>query len=226
MSLTHIPAGRGAAGLGDSAKMLRAQGVKSKVLKTTEIVKGFDQKDGVDLNSEPGSVSVKSVDAPINATDMMMVMSGNPLAAIPEKITGEARFGESGEATFADFSVKESLGNPQQIRFQQTDDGAKVYSAPDLMGYVTVREHKDGTLFIATGSDPAKDFKSLTSEFQAPQAPDAAPINGPQKEGVWRLVPDSIGEVNVEETGKKVVDALDSGVKTLGGWLSKLTRGS
>jgi hypothetical protein len=222
MSLTHIPAGRSAAGLGESAKMLRAKKAKSKVLNTAKVVQAFDQQDGVDLNKEANKVSVKDASAPMNTTDMMFLMSGNPMAAITEKITGEASFGADGEATSADLSVQESIGKAQQVRFQQTEDGAKVYSAPDLMGYVTVREHQDGTLFIATGSDPAQDFQNLTSsEFQAPET---APSEGPQKEGLWRMVPASVADVDIEETSEKVVSAIDSGAKKLGGWLSKLTK--
>lgn len=213
MSLTHIPAGNSAASLGQSATMLRAMSAKKKVQDVAKTVQSFDQKDGVDLNTNPDQVSVKDAQAAVSAADIMMVIGGNPLAAVPEKVTGDASFGEGGAPEEMDVQVKEAFGSPQQVRFQAKDDGTKIYSAPDLLGYVTVREHKDGTLFISTGKDAAKEFESLSSEsFQVPQQ--ATPKTEESQDGLWRLIPST--------TQKDVEKVVDQGKRTLGGWLSAL----
>ena len=213
MSFTHIPAGKSAATFGQSATMLRAMSTKKKVQDVAKTVQAFDQKDGVDLNNEPNTVSVKDASAAVTAGDIMMVVGGNPFAAIPEKVSGIASFGEDGQAKDLDVSVQETLGSAQQVRFKKQEDGTSIYSAPDLLGYVTVREHKDGTLFIATGNEPAKDFESMASEnFKAPTE---ELQTGEKQEGLWRLVPTSTDEMT---------KAVDDGARKLGGWLSKIAK--
>ncbi len=222
MSFTHIPSGQAAANVQDSARMARANMAKSKVHQVAEAIKGFDQKPEVDLDPEPDRVTIKEQNAPMTATKIVSAMTVNPFAAIPEKLSGTGHY-KDGQVLELDATVKEPLGGDKRVRFQQKDDGVKVYSAPDMLGTIAVREHTDGTLFIATGKDADQVYEAfLSDDFSGGQGGIENLTEGAVgKEGLARYVPDSLGS-DLTEVADKTQRAIQQGGRKFGDWLSEL----
>lgn len=216
MSTFHVPPGKLGSTPGEMAKVGRAKMLKDKVLKVAKSVQSFDQKEGVDLAPEADKVSIQGQKPKVTGEDMLVAMSYNMMAALPDKISGEGTFQE-GQVTNLDVTTEPQvkipgLSKPEEFRFEKKNDGTTIYSANDGFGYLTVREQKDGTLFIASGKEPAKDFAALAADdfqFQPPSAD--------EKSGF------SVAGVNLSEAAGKASDAVTKGGQKLGDLLSDIT---
>lgn len=205
-------------------RLSRVNGIKNKVLETAKTIKGFDQKKDVDKAPEQDKVSITSQDAPVSTGQIMTAVLANPLAAIPEKVSGEASF-KGDDVQSMDASKKAALSKPQEFRYEKLEDGTTVYSGKDDFGYLTVREQKDGTLFIAASKEPAKDFASLSApEFTPPEDTSHSVAGDSPKSGISRYIPSSVGSVNLSEAADNATEAVSEGTKKLGDWLSDITK--
>lgn len=221
LSFSHIVPGQSPSNATDAARLARAKMIKGTVLKTAETVKGFNQKPG-DGDEAEDKIDIKGQNAPTStATKVLAFASMNPLMmmGVSGQLSGKETLDKDGEVKTLDATTTTMAGT-EEIRYEKKDDGSKIYSASDMLGYLTIREQKDGTLFIAPGKDQFNNFAS--DDFQAPANPVVDP-NAPKTEGVSSFIPASVGDINLSETASKAGDAINEGGKKLGAWLSDIS---
>lgn len=216
MSIFQVPPGKMGSTPSEMTKVGRAKMLKDKVLKVAKSVQGFDQKEGVDNAPEPDKVSIKGQTPKVTGEDVLVAMSYNMMAAIPDKVTGEGTF-KDGQVTKLEATTEPQVkipgfSKPEEFRFEKKDDGTTIYSANDGFGYLTVREQQDGTLFIASGKEPGKDFATLAADDFQPPAP------GEKGESGF-----SVAGFNLSDAATKASDTVAQGSRKLGDLLSDIT---
>jgi hypothetical protein len=150
----------------------KATSARNTVAEVGARMAALDQQDGVDLSGKKGEVDVSNAKLPSQGG-----LGGLISAVVPEKVTGFANYGEDGQLQSL-YTASEDISGKKELQYQRNQDGSQTYAVTTSTGQTTVRESRDGTLFmIDSPQADAQDWNTMTSpDFKAPeQKPEERP---------------------------------------------------